>query len=228
LCYQDDSVEGRARAAEEVLTRIRRLPGDFERNLYVKRLADLTRLDETLLLSKLSGGSSPSAVVRQPRRTPSQDPAAPRPTQRPALIERSQLFLLRLMTMDDPKIRVRVREEGTRNLFVDELYRGVADHLLERQDADGRLLEDLVDDHLTEAQQSLLAGVLLDDDQGWVDVAERIFSDCRRAVSHSLLKARLRELDKGEAEARQRGDDAAVAECQQERVKINTELKKKL
>ncbi len=39
-----------------LLERIRRLPGDLERSLYMKRLAELTGLDVELLKSKVRGG----------------------------------------------------------------------------------------------------------------------------------------------------------------------------
>ncbi len=56
-----------------LLRRIRRLPGDLERSLYLKRLAALTNLDVELLQSKVRGGavaqasgaSCGSSVTRQ-------------------------------------------------------------------------------------------------------------------------------------------------------------------
>ena len=58
LRINDQSVEGRARGAEQVLERIRRLPGDLERSLYLKKLATLTspaiRSPASLSVSRLA------------------------------------------------------------------------------------------------------------------------------------------------------------------------------
>ena len=93
--------------------------------------------------------------------------------QRPTVVDRSQLFLLRLMAMDDPKIRNRVREEGVERLFLNELHRSVAEYLLACEDPDGQMPEDLVSDSLTEAQQALLAGLLLEENQAELVVTGR-------------------------------------------------------
>ncbi len=222
LQQHGESVEGRARAAEEVLIRIRRLPGDLERNLYIKRLAELTRLDEALLLSKVRGKKSTStpALTNKPR-------SEYRPVKRTGVVDRSQLFLLRLMAMDNPAIRRRVREEGVDRLFLNELHRSVAEYLLERESDDGQLPDDLLSECLTEAQQALLAGLLLEENQAWADAAEQIFEDCRKAVANALLRARLRELDRLVEDAQQSGDEQVLIACQQERVRINAEIKNK-
>ena len=56
LRINDESVEGRARAAEQALERIRRLPGDLERSLYLKRLAELVGIDAEDLKAQLKSG----------------------------------------------------------------------------------------------------------------------------------------------------------------------------
>jgi DNA primase len=221
LRINDQSVEGRARAAEQILERIRRLPGDLERSLYLQRLADLTSLDLGLLKSKVSGGS-----VAQPRMRGS---AAQSPPLRRHSTEtgQTQKYLLRLMLMDDQQ-RHRVREEGTGGLFVDELFRGLADYLLGCEDEDGRLPDVLVDASLDEAQQSLLASLVFLESQGWADNPEKIFTDCRRAASNYLLKQRLKEVGRLEEEAQRNNDEAALMQFLRERMEINQELKKKL
>jgi DNA primase len=221
LRVNDQSLEGRARAAEQALERIRRLPGDLERSLYLQRLADLTGLDVELLKSKVSGGS---VVQSQVRRSAVQAPAVHRPA---AATGQTQKYLLRLMLIDDRQRR-RVREEGTESVFLDDLYRGLADYLLGREDGDGRLPEGLVDASLDEAQQSLLASLVFQEDSGWADDPEKIFADCRRAVSSYLLRQRLKEIDQLEEAAHRSSDEAALVKCQRERIEINQKLKKKL
>jgi len=221
LRINDQSVEGRARAAEQVLERIRRLPGDLERSLYLQRLADLTKLDIELLKAKSSGGSLLQPQVRRPV------------TQRPSVqhasaeTEKTQKYLLRLMLVDDHQRR-RVREEGTEGLFLDDLFRDLAEYLLGREGDDGRLPEDLFDASLDEEQQSLLASLKFQEDQGWADNPEQILSDCRRAVSNYLLKQRLKEVGQLEEEAQGNNDEAALEQYLRERTEINQKLKKKL
>jgi DNA primase len=221
LRINDESVEGRARAAEQVLEQIRRLPGDLERSLYVKKLAALTNLDVELLQSKVRGGR----VVQAPVRRPS---AQASPERQPAKeTGQTQKYLLRLMLSDDQQRR-RVREEGTEELFLDEIFRGLANYLLDCEDEEGRLPEALVDASLEEAQQSLLASLVFQDEQGWADNPEKIFVDCRRAASHYVLKERLRQIGRLEEEAQHNDDEAALVRCQRERIEINQKLKKKL
>ena len=221
LRVNDQSVEGRARAAEQVLERIRRLPGDLERSLYLQRLADLTGLDVALLKSKASGGP----VAQPPPRRAAMPPS---PARQPAAATgQTQKYLLRLMLMDDQQRR-RVREEGTAGLFIDELFRGLADYLLGCEDSDGRLPEVLVDASLEESQQSLLASLVFQEDQGWADNPEKIFTDCRRAASNYLLKQRLKEIGGLEEEAQRNNDEGALMRFLRERIEINQELKKKL
>ncbi len=221
LDHNDQSVEGRARAAEQVLERIRLLPGDLERSLYLKRLAALTGLDVELLQSKVRGGS----VVPQPVRRGTSSPS----TVRPHVQEtgQTQKYLLRLMLVDDRQRR-RVREEGTSTLFFDEFFRSLADYLLSCEDEEGRLPADLIDASLDETQQSLLASLVLQEDQDWADNPEKIFTDCRRSVSNSVLKQRLREIRRLEEEAQHNNDDAALMQYLRERTEINQKLKKKL
>jgi DNA primase len=221
LRINDESVEGRARAAEQSLEQIRRLPGDLERSLYLKRLATLTNLDVELLQSKVRGGQ----ILQPPAR---RSAAHPSPVSQPSReTGQTQKYLLRLMLVDDLQRR-RVREEGTEKLFLDETFRSLAEYLLNREDGEGCLPGDLFDASLDEAQQSLLAGLKFQEDQGWADNPEKIFADCRRATSNYVLRHRLREIGQLEEEARQNNNEAALMKCQRERMEINQKLKKKL
>jgi DNA primase len=221
LGNNDQSVEGRARAAEQVLERVRLLPGDLERSLYLKHLAALTGIDVELLQAKARGGSGVQPPA--PRRP------VPPPSARPPVTAtgQTQKYLLRLMLIDDRQ-RQRVREEGTGTLFFDALFRDLADYLLSCEDEEGRLPADLVDASLEESQQSLLAGLVVQEDQAWADNPDKIFSDCRRAVSNSVLKQRLKEIGRLEEEAQRNNDEAALSRYMRERMEINQQLKKKL
>jgi hypothetical protein len=131
------------------------------------------------------------------------------------------------MLIDDQQ-RCRVREEGTEGLFLDDLFRGLADYLLGCENEEGRLPEDLFDASLDEGQQSLLASLKFQEDQQWADNPEKILTDCRLAVSKYLLKQRLKEVGRLEEEARNSNDEAALMQYLRERIEINQKLKKKL
>ncbi len=221
LQVNGESVEGRARAAEQVLERIRRLPGDLERNLYVKRLAERTGIDLDLLLGKVRGGSPEKPAVRRAAPAPQK---AMSPTTETG---RAQKFLLRLMLADGQQ-RAKVREEGVGGLFLDDLTRGLAEYLLGCEDTDGSLPGNLIDASLDEAQQSLLASLVLQEDESWADNPDQILADCRRAVNHALLRQRLQEVGRLEAAAREGRDEATLAACMRERLEINQKLKKRL
>jgi len=220
LRVNDESVEGRARAAEQVLERIKRLPGDLERSLYMKRLAELTGLDVELLKSKVRDG----VPALQQRRTPAQS----QPVRKPAVeTGQTQKYLLRLMLMDDQQRRL-VRQEGTADLFIDDLFRGLADYLLSREDEQGNLADDLIDAALDADQQSLLTGLTFQEAGDWADNADKIFTDCRLAASNYALKRRLKEIVSLEEEARNNNDEAGLMGYLRERMEINQKLKKKL
>lgn len=215
LQVQGNSVSGRARAAEEVLTRIRRLPSDLERNLYIKQLAIRTGLDEVLLQNKGTGTAAPRSQVR---------PADQSRRKEKGAATRTQEFLLRLMLISD-RARSRVRSEGTEVLFSAPEHREVADYLLATEDADGHLPEQLLDGLSGIEAQALLSGLLLaEDEESWAADPERIFSDCRRAVTATASHQRLRELQALVGEAERAGDVPAVEKYIRELYNIKKNL----
>ena len=217
LALNGDSVEGRARAAQEILARLRRLPSDLEKDLYTKQLASLTGLSEDLLRD---GGRD---VV--PQRPPVARRQQSRPSGPASAEKRLQRFLLKLM-LADAGVRRGVQDEGTSQLFLDEEYRAVGEHLLKLQQPDGTLPENLVDTTQDDAIQPLLASLLMEEDHSFGDAVEQIFADCRRAVAKGQLKMRLKELDALEDAARRDRDDEALHRCLRERTEINLKIKK--
>jgi DNA primase len=215
LQFHGDGIEGRARAAEEVLARIRRLPSDLERDLYLKQLAARTGLDQALLQTR--GGGVVTARVA-PR------PAGQAPRKEPDAAERTQTFLLRLMLVNE-RARQRVSSEGTAVLFSSPPHREVADHLLAREDATGNLPAQLLDGLAGSEAQALLSGLMLAEDQvTWAADPERIFADCRRAVTTGALRQRLVQLQELVRAAEREGDLPAVEKYSLELVDIKKNL----
>jgi DNA primase len=220
LNVHDDTVEGRARAANQVLDRIRRLPDDLERSLYLQRLAGLIGLNVEELKAKLRGGIAPETTAGRPR------PVRTEAAKQPVDAGQTQKYLLRLMLID-ARLRQRVRDEGVDELFLDADYRSLAAHLLQREAPDGNLPDDLLDETLPQDQQSLLAGLVLQEDSGWASDPEKIFEDCRRAARTVKLKGRLAEVSRLLAEARQNQDDEAEMTYLREYAELNQKIKKK-
>lgn len=215
LQLHGDRVEGRARAAEEVLARIRRLPSDLERDLYLKQLALRTGLDVGLLQSKGRGTVAATPVPRAPQ----QDQRA-----EPDVATRAQTFLLRLMLLSDT-VRAQVVEEGVEVLFSSGVHREVADHLLAAVGDGGERFEARLDGLEDPAAQALLSGLLMTDDrEGWADDPERIFADCRRAVAAVSRQRRLREIQELLGEAERAGDVPAMEKYARELMSIKKSL----
>lgn len=217
LAGQDGSVEGRARAAEEVLAQLQRLPSDLEKDLYRKQLATRTGLSEELLQ-----GRTARVQTRRPVGVKSEQR---KPTGMAPPEDRTQRYLLRLMLVDT-SVRQQVAADGPESFFLNELYRTAGEHLLTHQSTDGSLPENLLDTTQDPELQALLANLLIEEDQTWAEGAEQIFDDCRRAVSRGVLRQRLKELDALEEGARQQGDEAALNECLRERMQVNLKIKK--
>jgi DNA primase len=209
-------VEGRARAAEEVLTRIRRLPSDLQRNLYLKQLAARTGLDEALLQAKGRGVAPPRPAA----------PPPPGPARRPAAEadERTQTYLLRLMLAND-RARSRVRSEGVEGLFAAPLHRAIANHLLAIETADGGLPGQVLDGLDDGDAQALLSGLVIAEGQeSWAADPERIFADCRRAVAAGSGRQRLVELQELIRIAERDGNPDAVEKYVRELLEIKKKL----
>lgn len=222
LKSHDESAEGRARAAKQILSRLKLLPDELERTLYLNQLATKIGLTVEDLKSSLQLGESPSRISAERSSKPSR--------KLPNTVNvngQTQKYLLRLMLVDNP-IRQRVRTEGTAELFLDEQFRNLADHLLRIETPDGLLPDNLGDANLEDALQSLLSGLAILEDRAWADDPEKIFEDCRRAVINIGLKKRLQEVGRLLEEARLSKDEAMEIEYLREYSEINQRLKKKL
>jgi DNA primase len=221
-----DSIEGKARAAEEVVAKLRRLPSAFERDLYLKSLARCTGLDEALLKSRT--GRKDSVPPPQAR------PAAPEPGGRRFLPDRreksvglkAQEYLLHLMQADNAWCR-RAAEATPEQLFVDADCRVIADRLIACCGSDEKVDDTALYDGLSEAQKGLLSGIIIKDDQVLAEQAEQIFTDCLKAVEKERLKIRHRQLQELIRQAEAAGDDEQRAVWQRESLEVQMKIKRR-
>ncbi len=227
LALHGDSIEGKARAAEEMLGKLRLLPSELERDLYLKELARRTGLDEDLLKKRADARPAAAPVAPPPTRT---RPATPPPRQslKPAAANgkefKAQELLLHLMKAD-AQWRQRVAEDGPAELFGDDDRRAVAESLIANSDADGRLNEERLLNGLSESQKEILSGILVKDDQVLSEDPMRTYEDCKRAMELGRLKKRQIELQELSQQAKQAGDDETWAKLQHDVLGISKKIR---
>jgi DNA primase len=225
LDEQGEGIEGQARATEEFLARLKLVPSEIERGLYLRNLAQRTGLAQDLLEKKLSRPVAPSAPVAPP--APRKPAAPPRRgfAAGPSREIKAQEWLLRLM-MDDPGARAEVSAEGVGELFLDPDRQKIAEEIIARGQEEEKLTESLIFERLDEEQKAILSGILVKDEKAFADERLRILRDCHQTVRKETLKRRIRELDEEIHQAQEKGEAERAATCQAERLRLSRELKK--
>lgn len=228
LAEQGESIEGRARGVQEILPRLRRLPNEIERNLYLQALAERTGVDLPLLRRQLNGaGSSPASAARPAPVARPPRPVADRegsPGRRPAGAGmKAQLWLLQLLA-SDPQVRQRVAREGAERFFFSSDHLVLAKLLLSGAEIEG-LQDSLHSENLSEEQKALLSGILVKDEKIFADDPEQVVEGCLQAVEKERLKLRIAELDVLIRQAEQEGDQSRHSALQAERLQVNRKLK---
>lgn len=215
-----EGIEGRARASEEILTRLKLVPSEIERSLYLQDLAARTGLAWDLLQKRL--------VQAVPSRPPGPVVPPSLPKRQPLAASReikAQDLLLRLL-LEDGEVRREVAEAGTANLFFDAARQTIAEQLI-HCDADMEKITDpLLFDRLDEEQKAILSGILLKDEKAFAEDRRRIVQDCRRTVFREILKRRVGDLDEQIRQAELADDVPRLTACRTERLHVCRELKK--
>ncbi|BCR06494.1 DNA primase [Desulfuromonas versatilis] len=234
LAAQGENIEGKARAAEQVLEQLRLLPGDIERSLYLKALAARTGLDEALLRQKIPRRQQqPARPPEPPPGHPAAQPAPPRQQGGPARPReappqaggsKAEQWLL-LMLLRDPEVRGRVAAEGPEAFFSNGDVLAIAREAVAYAGDEERIGEILHRESLSEEQKALLSGILIKDDAAFAEDLERVFDGCRRAVAKERLQQQVRELDARLRTAEQAGNGQLHAALLGERMELNRKLK---
>jgi DNA primase len=228
LAAHGDSIEGRARAAEEIVGRLKLVPSEIERSLYLQSLARRTGLELNLLQQK---SARPAVAPVTGTTVLPQRPAAssPVPQRRLAPVMskegKAQELLLRLM-LEDPKVRAEVAEAGVPSLFFNPDRQAIAEQILVCAANGEDIAEVELFDRLNEEQKAILSGILVKDEKAFAEERQRIVQDCRQTVLKETLKRRVRDLDEQICRAEQSGDLQQLAACQVERLNVCRELKK--
>lgn len=219
-------IENRARAVEKILARLRLLPGDIERDLYLKELASRTGLDEALLRRKVRPVAQPSVpprvsvvTARPPAAVDSRAVAAA-----PSVALKAQRILLRLL------LSYEVARDEARRIGIDELFDAGDMHLLaERAVAlpaeNAPLEEKMRIDDLDATQQGLLSGILIEDEGLYAENSDELFQQCRETVKKERMKQRLQQLQGLMREAERGQDFSGLANWQREFQELTRRLK---
>jgi DNA primase len=213
LAGQGPGIEGQARGVEMILEKLRLLPSDIERSLYLRALAQRTGLDEALLQRKGGGRGGAPPAGRPPAGGPATPPRPSRP--RPDLDVKNQEWLL-IMMVADAGSRQRVASEGTENLFPSEDHRAIAERVLQLGQDQERIDEARLGDPLNESQNEVLSGILIKDEKAFAEEPEAIFEGCRKAAARHRIKRRSKELLELIAQAEKAGDSGLRERCQAE------------
>jgi DNA primase len=230
LAEHGGSIEGTTRAVDEILSRLRLIPGEIERSLYLRALAERTGIAEDLIRRQAEKGGSGARPVLE-RATPAprpRPPVAPSPGRRkegPTRDIKTQEWLL-VMMLSDETIRARVAEEGPALLFSDDDRRAIAEGILALSGEDGSLSETILVDSLGEEQKAILSGILIKDEKAFADEPAAVFEGCRQAAALERIRRRIRELPAILAAAEAAGDVPGRTACQAELVELKRKLKK--
>lgn len=225
LAGAGSGAEATARAADELLGRLKLIPDEIERQLYLKELAGRTGIDAATLARRARPERSASPAAPRGERPPAESRPAPRQASRPDRLLRAQNLLLVLL-LSDPQLRPRALDEGLIGLFADPDRRALAERLCSLP-AEAEAASLLDAEGLGDEQKAILSGILMEDPGLVTEDPERIFVDCRASVDAATQKQRSRELIGLIAEAEKQGDLARRDLLQQEFLAISSSLRKR-
>jgi DNA primase len=218
LAEHGEDIANRARAVENILAKVRLLPGAIERDLYLKDLSVRTGLDEPLLRSRLRPPQRRGEIAARPVDEVSRPPARPalptRPTQDGTEFK-AQRLLLGLMCSHGAARREALRV-GLEDMFGDADFRFIAAQVLESSAQDGPVDEKKLQENLNEVQKGLLSGILIEDEALFAENPEAQFTQCRRTVHKERIKRQLDKLRARMREAEKVRDATLHAELQRQ------------
>ena len=209
LAQHGEDIEGRARAVEKILVKLQLLPGDIQRDLYLKDLAVRTGLDEQLLRRKAAPQAvaqtvSPPVVSAAERPRPAR-PTAPAASAPLRLAMKAQRILLRLIISYE-STRNEARRVGLDELFEEGDLRVLAERALSQPAGKAGTEEKMRIDDLSESQKGLLSGILIEDEALFAENSDELFQKCHETVKKERMKQQLQQLQELMRQA-ERGHD---------------------
>jgi DNA primase len=229
LALRGDSVQGRARAAEDVVARLGSIPSEIERDLYIQELAQKTGVDLQLL--KQMAGRAGAHKEERSLETRSEPPrlSVPPPTAVPPRFSRSNSersssvagsgrtrgaaapqALLRYL-LESEEVRRRAREEGIENLLVEPSTRQVAHKILDFAVSPGPVSRAELAEKLDADEARLLEDIRLPAHEVFGEDLDALFAECRAGVRRGGQKRQRTELMQRIHDAEKKGDNEALA-----------------
>jgi DNA primase len=183
--FSTATVEGKVRAARELIPALNRLQDPLEQNLYIERVASRLGLKEAQIRAQLRGGEKPIAEAGM----------APPRSRGPA----HERLLLQLMLMR-AEVIPEVEEELGREGFSDPLHQKVAREIKALFKTGEKVnVQDLLCQVGDEEVKDFISELLLQEER--VIDADRMLRDCLRKVKLSRVRQEIQHVDE---EIRQR------------------------
>jgi DNA primase len=225
LAEHGGEIESRARAVEKILAKLRLLPGEIERDLYLKDLAVRTGLDEQLLRRKvLPQAVQPPPVAAASTRPQPSRPAAPAGSSPQGLALKAKRILLRLILSYEDS-RNEARSIGLDELFGEGDFRVLAERALAQPAGSAGPEENIRIDDLSEPQKGLLSGILIEDEALFAENSDELFQKCRETVNKERVKQQLQRLQELMREAERAHDFTHMVTWQREFYELTRKLK---
>lgn len=230
LARHGASVEGRSRASEEVLGRVSLIPGEIERSLYLRLLAEKTGLDAQLLARR-------AATLHAGRTTPRQGESEVPPPEEPTLVRlpQGQALPPRLAErrapggkvapapqalicylMERPEVRERVRNEGVEVFFSEMSLKELALKILAWPQTQEPVGAAQLIETLSAGESALLRSIRLPAAELFGEDIDGLLAECRADVARSGVQRQRRELMQRIHDAEAAGDIEAVARLTRE------------
>jgi DNA primase len=184
--FSTETVEGKVRAARELIPALDRLQDPLEQNLYIERVASRLGLKEDQIRAQLRGRENPAREADMTLRRSDRGPAHER-------------LLLQLMLMRDQVIPV-VEEEFGKEGFSDPRHQKLARELRTLFETEKKVnVQELLCRVGDEDVKDLISELLLQEES--VIDADRMLKDCLRKVKLSRVRQEIQHVDE---EIRQR------------------------
>jgi DNA primase len=187
-----ETVEGKVRAARELIPSLNRLKDPIEQNLYIERVASRLGLKESQIRTQLRGRLAQADETRIPPPRTSRGPAHER-------------LLLQLMLMR-PQVIPAVQEVMGKEGFSDPRHKKLADELTNLWEGEKKLdVQELFLRVGEENSKDLISELLLAEES--VIDADRMLQDCLRKVKLSRIRQDIQHVDEEIRQRSQQGKE---------------------
>ena len=236
LAQCDETVEGRARAVEEIAGKLALLKSDIERDLYIKAVSERTGLDASILRERSVAAqpvhrgtpSPPRSLPTEPYGAPAEphgvasEPVAPKV---PEFVAKAQESMLRLL-LDQQIALSLVESEALAELFPGDRFREIAENLVALFSDGSPIDSGRLQARLGPAAIELLVSIESAESENLQEDPEEIFADCRISTKKHSYTLQGRQLNRMKAQALADGDSELYAKLLTDYMELKKNEKK--